>query len=96
MGLIEHELQQEWKNNSSQWFEKGMFTKPRCVFVCVSVCLLLTMPPRPAAQQRKMELVSSSFPPSMQKENMDQGLNNTSHCGKYIELHFPLGAASSH
>lgn len=78
--------------------KKGMFTEPRCVFVCP--CLLLTRvyratPPWHTAE-REREQACSSLPPSMQKENTDQGLNNTSHCGKYIGLNFPLGAASSH
>nr|XP_020470062.1 myoD family inhibitor domain-containing protein isoform X2 [Monopterus albus] len=58
-------------------------------------------PPCPDTQQRERERetregASSILPPSMQKENTDQGFNNTSHCGKYIGLNFPLGAASSH
>lgn len=50
-------------------------------------------PPWPDTAMK--ELDSCGFLPSMQTENVDQGLDNSSHRGKYIGLHSPLGAASS-
>lgn len=60
-----------------------------CVCVCPHISSL-----RPAQKERVFELSSFLLPPC-RKKNMDQGLNNTSHCGKYVGLQFPLGAASS-
>lgn len=74
---------------SLQWFEKWDVYRAK---MCVCVC----HPTQIHSKEREKESEFSGFLPSMQKENMDQGLNNTSHCGKYIGLHFPLGAAASH
>lgn len=59
-----------------------------------NLCRLLT---RATSARHSDERKSDSrgFLPSMQKEKMDQGLNNSSHRGKYIGLNSLLGAASS-
>jgi len=65
-----------------------------CVCVCVLYVSSLLNTAKPVRPDKETQLASSLYP-SMQKENTDQGLNNSSHCGKYIGLSFLLGASSS-
>lgn len=51
-------------------------------------------PPRPDTAMKESRILVAFFPPC-RKKKMVQGLNNSSHRGKYIGLNSLLGAASS-
>lgn len=86
---VELTFEQTWKKSLTVVWKGYVYGA-----ICAGACCLLTGATS-ARHSKERESDSRGFLPSMQKENMDQGLNNSSHPGKYMGLDSPLGAATS-